>query len=486
MGVSDSDIQNLDPQLGGTVSVEGPVMRMLYSGLVRYPVGTLDFADIEGDLAETWERSEDGLEWTFYLREGVMFHKSYGEFTAEDVKFSLDRNLVEGSPWRGDFEVVDRIEVVDKYVVKIVLKRVDPFFLLRVLGYHGGWITSKKAVEELGDVRLNPVGTGPFYLEDYKPRESITLARNEDYFRGIPILEKVTVFFMPDTSSRELAIRKGDLDVIIGEDDPAWINKIESQTDLVVFGMDPGLPYFLYLNTAHEPLDNINVRKALQHATDKDGFLIVRQGVKLVSPVPPGYFGYTEDVPRYEYDLEKARSLLAQAGFADGINIHIVNSEAAGYVQLIQIVQAQWAEAGIDVELEIVDHASWHTMIRQDKSDVVIYSFVRLPIADTVLFQFFHSSSTVGTPTGITNFSHYDRIDSLIEAARETTDAEEQQAIYAEAQRTIMEDAVCIPLFKSRWPIITRQPYVDFAQPEPSGTLIYFPTVYENTRILEH
>lgn len=481
------DLRGLDPHLQGTASADTPILRMVYNGLVRYPVGTLDYGAIEGDLATHWKTNEDGLVWVFYLREGVTFHRGFGEVTSDDVVFSYGRLKDQRSPWRADFTNIVRVEATDRYVVTFHLQVPDSAFLLRVLDYRA-WIVSRAAVEEGGvNLTYEPVGTGPFELVEYLPRERVTLARFPDYFRGAAILEKVVYHFMPDLGSREMALRRGDVDMIYGDNDLNWLTMMERDPMVTVFTVLPGLPYFLYLNTSVAPLDSLDVRRALHHATDKEAFGYVFEVVQtLVSPVAPGYLGYTEDVPVYEYDVAKARALLAQAGYPNGITLKHITSNMGTYPILATILQAQWAEAGIRLEITLVDHAAWHTQIRQNLSMVVAYSFTRLPLADPVLSQFFHSSAIVGTPTAVTNFAHYRAVDDLIERARFALGLDEKLALYAEAQRKIMEDAVCVPLYLQGWPPFVAKTYVDFAQPMPPATLIYFPTIHEGTRLLEH
>ncbi|MFW6244117.1 MAG: ABC transporter substrate-binding protein, partial [Desulfovibrionales bacterium] len=223
------DIQTLDPAYS-TLTGEKTIVSEITNGLLRMPYGVLDLERIEGDLAESWTVSEDGLTWDFTLRQGVKWHKGYGEVTAEDVKFSLERVMdpATGSPWAKKYSNIDAISTDGAYGVSITLKDPDPFFSFALLGYQGGQIISRKAVMELGkDIAFNPVGSGPFMFESYKKGQSLVLRRNPDYFMGAPILETVEYVFIPDDSSRMLALQKGDIDLGRGVRRKEWAERAE-------------------------------------------------------------------------------------------------------------------------------------------------------------------------------------------------------------------------------------------------------------------
>ena len=465
------DIGTIDPHFSKS-SDELPLVHAVFNGLLRFQPGSLDFDKIEGDLAESWECSDDGLVWTFHLREGVNWHKGYGEFTAEDVKFSYERVVDPdvASRWSADYANLERVEVVDAYTVEMHLTTPDPFFPLKVVGYHGGYIVSKKAVEELGDdFALNPIGTGPFILEEYKPKEKVVLVRNDEYFRGAPIIEKIDYLFMSDDSTRLLALQTGEIDTAGFPADSEWVEALGS-VDLWVDYKYPGNQFHLHFNMTVEPLDNLLVRQALAYGIDRNGFVEYR-GETLAkleaSPVPSGYYGYTaEGLQSYDYNPDLAKALLAQAGYPDGFSLgKVVISPRGGYQPYMVIIQEQWRKIGVDMELTVVEHSAFHDLIRQNVNPVVIYNASRVPIADSYLTQFYHSASAVGKPTAVTNFSHYGEVipgvDEFIELARTEANPEVQKALYAAAQRIIMADLPAYPLFMGI-SIRARQPYVSF------------------------
>src|SRR6185295_13865580 len=168
--------------------------------------GSASLEALEPDLAERWEHTPDGLVWTFTLRKGVKFHGDWGELTADDVVFSLQRAAnSQTSSFAADYASFDKVEAVDPSTVRITLKQPIPSLLGLVTNYHGGNIVSRKAVEALGaDFRLKPVGTGPFAFQDYKPNESVTLVANPKYFRGAPKIDRIVYRFIPADAARDL------------------------------------------------------------------------------------------------------------------------------------------------------------------------------------------------------------------------------------------------------------------------------------------
>ncbi len=485
MALKASDIRSLDPHFG-TTTIDYACIDPMFNGLVRFKPEDINPEKIEADLAEKWERSKDGLVWTFYLRKGVKFHKGYGELTAEDVKFSLEKAANKAtSGFAGDYAALDKVEVIDKYTVRITFKSAIPSVLGILTNYHGGYIVSKKAVEEKGDkFKFDPIGTGPFMLSEYVPKEKVVEVRNPDYFRGKAKLDKIEVWLMPDASSREMAFRTGEIDIVEGEREQAWINKMRQipGTAIDIFG--PGELLVLHLNMTKKPLDDIRVRKAICHAINLNElmtFLGPDVTEKLVSPIPMSYLGGTDKVPRYEFNPAKAKQLLAEAGYPKGLDLPMVITEMSDYRRPMEQIQEQLRKVGINLKTDVITHSAFHEQIRKDVNPLVLYVCARFPTADPLLTQFYYSKSIVGTPTAITNFSHYNKIDDLIEKARVEIDPNKQKALWAEAQVKIMEDAVALPLCITRF-VFARKNYVDLGY-EMKSTLTLVTTIKETTDI---
>jgi len=501
------DIRAIDPAFG-TSSNELFIIYSMFNALVRYPPGNEgDLRAIEPDLANSWDVAKDGKVWTFHLRKGVKFHKGFGELTAEDVKFTFERMKTEGAPWAKNYKNFKDIKIINEYTVQFTLKEVDPFFLTKLVNYHGGFIISKKAREKLGKAfKTEPVGTGPFQVKEYRPKDRYILERHDEYWRGKPILEKVVVPFMSDISSLSMALQKGSIHMARGKTDDMWIKSIKKKTDLIVdTRFQLGTANWLHINMKRKPFDDLRVRKALAYATNRVEFIQLF-GPSVTDPlylnVPAFAFGALkkDDVPKaliYKFNPEKAKQLLKEAGYDKGFTVKTIVSELSVYMKAMVLLQEQWRRVGVNIELETVDHTTYHAKIRKDLSPLVLYSATRTPIAGVYLTQWYHSDSIVGKKTAITNFSHYgevdvdgdgdltdNNIDSLIDQAATEVDPEKQKLLYAEAQLRLLKDLPAIPI-RIYYNVFVRQPYIDLGY-KPLQTMCYGYHLTEKTRILKH
>jgi peptide/nickel transport system substrate-binding protein len=321
-------------------------------------------------------------------------------------------------------------------------------------------------------------------LSEYVPKEKVVEVRNPDYFRGKAKLDRIEFWFMPDASSREMAFRNNEIDIVEGEREQAWVNKMKQVpgTAMEIFG--PGELLVLHINTTKKPLDDIRVRRAISYAinvNDLMTFLGPDVTEKLVSPIPMNYLGGTDKVPRYEFNPAKAKQLLAEAGYPKGLDLPMVITEMSDYRRPMEQIQEQLRRVGINLKTDVITHSAFHEQIRKDVNPLVLYVCARFPTADPLLTQFYYSKSIVGTPTAITNFSHYNKIDDLIEKARVEIDPNKQKALWAEAQVKIMEDAVAVPLCITKF-VFARKNYVDLGY-EMKSTLTLVPTIKETTDI---
>jgi len=496
----DDDITGLDPFDFLGTSAE-PMSRAIYEGLVRFNFGFVAVDQMEPALAESWTVSSDGLLWTFYLREGVQFHHGYGEFTAEDAKFSIDR-LVEGnSRHAADYATVEEIVVVDPYTLEFHLSEPNPFFLFTVGNFHGGSVVSKKAVEELGEgFRSMPVGTGPFEFKEWLSKEKVVLEGFDEYWRGEPVLESIEFIFMPDVNTRTLALESGQVDTATDvPDEEAWVQNMRNK-GVIVDALGYDIPLLCHFNMTVEPLNDIRVRQALSYAINRDDF-VQFHGPSIcrpqVSVLPPGMYGsITEGVPLYEYNPEKARELLAEAGYPNGFDLGVALSSVRDlYLDPLEIIQAQWAEIGVSLEINAVAHTEYHALIRQDLSPVVVYPGPR-PTPDMIFTQYIHSDAIVGKETAITNFSHYgdvdcdgdgtvDSVDEYVELARSEVNTERQKALYAIAQLQTLLDLPVYPL-RVLAAVQARQTWVDLGHVPYEGSYINGYAYTELTQILKH
>ena len=505
------DLQTLDPHRSAS-TVDRATVDMVFNGLVRYPPG--DQVKVEPDLATSWKVSPDKKVWTFTLRKGVFFHPYPGnpngyELTADDVVYSFKRAAdSKKSSYAGEYGGMV-FEAVDPYTVRVTIEKPisDTLFLAKVASYAGGMIVCKKAVEEKGDewFKTNPVGTGPFIFQAYEPRQKTVLAGNPKYFRGAPVLKQVVVRYIAAVNSRELGLQSGELHVIEGLKEDKWIEKMAALPDVTVKTFGPCETQILNFNMTKPPFNDLRVRKAVSYAISREGitaFMGKGLAVPIYSPAqaPPAPGALTkEDAVKagvvYEDNIAEAKKLLADAGFSNGFKTEVIISEmASSYQKPMIAIQAQLKKAGIDMALKVVDHSSFHSLIREDASPIVYYASWR-PNVDVYLTRFYHSDSVVKTgKKPDTNFSHYgavdangdgkvDSIDDLIEKARWELDAEKQGALWKEAQIKLLKDVAVVPIIRLKY-AFPQKSSVDLGHPLEFSWATYSPQITEKTRIL--
>lgn len=508
-----ADAKSLDPHRA-TTTVDRSTVDPIFNGLVRYPPGNQ--VNLEPDLAESWDVSPDLKTWTFRLRKGVFFHPFPGasngyELTSEDVVYSLNRAAdPDHSSYAGEYSGIG-VKALDASTVQITTENAisEPLFLAKFANYAGGFIVSKKAIETQGDdwFKIHPVGTGPFMFASYEPQQKTVLKRNDKYFRAKPILDQVEILYMPNVSSREFGLRTGEIHIIEGMNEAKWVDKMATFPDVTVQAFGPCEVQYLHFNMSKKPFDDLRVRKAFAYAVSRSQ-VAVFMGESLAVPIysgalaPPAPGALTKAEAEkagvvYDDDVAKAKALLKEAGMPDGFTTEAIISElATSYRKPMVAIQAQVKRAGIDMKLKVVDHPSFHTLIRKDASPLVYYACWR-PNVDVFLTRFFHSNSVVVTGNKPdTNFSHYgavdangdgqiDSIDSLIEAARWELNKDKQEALWKKAQIQLLKDVAAIPIIRLKY-VFPMKSYVELGHPLEFSWQTYSPQITEKTAILAH
>lgn len=497
-GQNASDVGTLDPDYASGTQ-DRALIDMVLNGLLRFKPG--DTTQFEPDLATALPQpatEADKQVWTITLRKGVMCHAIDGvpsyELTSDDVVYSLKKAASKDtSAYSGDYAGMT-FSAPDPTTVKITLdKPLSPaLFYPRVANYSGGYVMCRRGVEKLGadGIKTHPVGTGPFMVKSYSPKEKLDLVANDAYFRGKPQLDGVEYRFMADLSSRELGLRGGQLDVINGISDGKWVDQMSSaaNTKVDIFGV--GEVSTIYFNTSKPPFDNVKVRQAIAYALNRDEFGALygaKVASKVFSPVPPQFMagGLMEAEAAaqnvdYKSDLDKARSLLKEAG-QENLAFSVVSSEMPSYRVLYESAQAQLAKVGVKMEVKVVDHATMHDQIRKDVNPLVVYVAFR-PTADTYLTQFFHSDAIVVTGKNPnTNFAHYDKIDAQIDGARNASDAAAQEKMWKDAQVQALKDMVAYPIQYTNL-VYARTDKVDYGH-ELKSVIQLYPGIDETTRL---
>lgn len=351
----------------------------VYSALYETLVGQYDSLEIVPGLAHSWDVSVDGLVYTFYLNEGVTYHN--GEpFNAEAVAWNFDRWLNAPADYLTSVSGVAGTEVLDEHTIQVTLDAPNIRFLITLANYTQA-ILPPQAVQDLGeDFSFRPVGTGPFRFERWISDSEIVLTAYPDYWRAgadgqpLPYLDGVSFRILPDASTRHTALVIGDID-LDATISPSNVADIESRDNFTVFN-EPGVGYMgLRMLMTSEPFDDVRVRQAVSWAIDREVinqaayFGLAQTGSGMYSPTTPAYMpDYDPYSPR---DLERARSLLAEAGYAGGFDMDII--VAVPLFQVVaEVLQAQLAEVGIRVSVVVVERGTfldgivsrdWHSFV---------------------------------------------------------------------------------------------------------------------------
>jgi peptide/nickel transport system substrate-binding protein len=497
LGLHVSGMGRLDPHFAAG-SQDRAVADMVFNGLLRYAPGNAPH--FEPDLARKipeFEIKNGRQVWLIQLKKGVIFHKgpltkAY-ELTADDVVFSLEKSKdKEQCAYAGEYQGMT-VEKQDRYEVRITLETpLSPtLFFPKISNYNGGFIISKKAVQTMGHkaFETHPVGTGPFAFSTYEKGSSLTLTAHENYFRGRPRLDGVEIRFIPDIGQRRAAFENRELDVMIGNGEKGWLEEIRNQKDNLIDIHGVGEVATLHFNLNIKPMDDVRVRQAIAYGLSRDDFLNASDpeiAGPVYSPVPdrflPGGLSHKEvellDLD-YRQNLDNARQLLKAAGYPNGFSLELVSSEKRVYRTWYRILQQQLEKIGVICNVKIVTHKQMHRMIRSEPKPLVIYAAWR-PNADVYLSRFFHSDSIiVSGKKPDTNFSGYDRIDALIEAARTQVDPVAQVRLWEQAQIKILNDMAAYPLMFTKQMFI-RHPYVDYGHSLVS-TMALYPQFTEKT-----
>ncbi len=445
VGVPDN-LTGLDPaDLNDNLSQSAA--RLMFEGLYMLD----EHMKLKPQLAESYEATEDAKEFTFHLRKGVTFHDGT-PFNAAAVKASFDRagNPENHLKRQSLFVMIDHTDVVDDATVKVVLKY--PFgAFVNDIAHPGALIVSPKSVQEFGkEMTRHPSGTGPYQFVSWSA-DTLKMKRNEHYWKpGLPKIDTITYRGVPENGARIAMLQTGEAQFIFPVP-PEMIKSLEGSSTITVFDEPSIFIRYVALNNMRKPFDDPRVREALNYAVDKQAFLkVVFSGHAdaMDSPMPP-LLGFYQKQGSRPYDPAKAKALLTEAGFPNGVTLKAIQTQSPSMLGVMQVVQAQLRRAGINLELEVVEHATFHSMIRKDLGQVIEYSAARFPVADTYLTQFYHSRSSIGTPTAVTNFSHCNEADQEIDSAAIEPNIEQKKKLWKLAQQKIMTKVCSVPLFES-------------------------------------
>ena len=448
------ETQNLDP--AGVADNGSIFVRVqIYNTLVEADPDTIP--NVGPGIADEWSSSEDGMTWTFHIRDNARF--SNGEpVTAEDVQFSLERfadpTISVNIPSLG--VGVESVDIIDDQTVQVNLDRPVGAFLENISVFPAS-IINKAAVEAEGDDHwMNPLGTGPFKVKEWVPGSHITLERNEYYWEeGKPYLDEIRFDYIPDDNARILRIQGGDADIVEGV---PWTQVPDlSDSEGFRIQVDDIVRYEgVFLNHTVPPLGEIGVRQALNYATNKAAINeAVYGGVGEIanSMIPKAlYHSDYDTLPAYFYDLEKAQELMAASSMPDGFDLaYIYPSGSTAHEQLGTILQADWAKIGVNLSIEEVDTGTlfgdrFFTM--EYESGVPLPKFTSdVVVPDEVALLFYDKDPSNILAGFFTGWEIPDELERVTEEASFTNDEAIRAELWPEAQRIAMEEAPWVTLF---------------------------------------
>lgn len=363
---------SLDPTAEAAAAVDEVVYANVFEGLTRFaPDGSIVPA-----LAESWDISEDGLTYTFHLHSGVTFHDGT-TMDAEDVKFSLDRINAEDSAnaQKALYASIESVTAVDPATVEIKLKQPDGNLIYN-LAWGDAVIVAPESIE---GIKTNPVGTGPFVFSNRVEGDSITLTKNPDYW-GTPVaLDKATFRFIADPTAAFAALQAGDVDAFPNFPAPETVAQFESDPRFrVVIGATEG-ETILSMNNGKAPLDNVLVRQAISHAIDRQAIIdgaMFGYGTPIGTFLSPANPDYVDLTGQSNYDPEKSKALLAEAGWDPNTVLSLKLPPVEGYARRGgEIIAQQLAAVGIKTETTNLEWAQWLGEVFTDKNyDLTIVS----------------------------------------------------------------------------------------------------------------
>jgi peptide/nickel transport system substrate-binding protein len=423
---------NLDFTTTDGAAIPEALLVNVYEGLVKLDQDT---GEIVPALAESWEVSEDGRTYDFTLREGVTF--SNGEpFTADDVKFSIER--VQSDDWtislKSGMDVVESVEVVSPTEVSVVLSEPSNGWLFRMTTRIGAMF-SPTGVDDLAN---EPIGTGPYVVDQWNRGESIVFETNEDYWGELPAVETVTLRYFDDPTATNNALLTEDIDVIGTVQAPEALGQFEGDDRFQVIEGTTNGEVTLSFNNESGPMSDIRVRQAVKHAIDHEALLELAwagRGFLIGAPVPPTDPWYEDLTDLYPYDPQRAMDLLAEAGEEDlTLRFRIANLPYA--VAAAQVVESQLAEVGVTAEIEPLEFpARWlEEVFTEADYDMSIVSHVE--------------PRDIGIYGNPDYYFRYDseEVQSLLAEADAGT-VEEQEAAMRQVARLLAEDAAADWLF---------------------------------------
>lgn len=437
--VLNADIASLHPS-DWTTTDEHRVGLQIYDTLLY---SALDGAEVLSPcLAESWEVSDDGLTYTFYLRDDVTFHDGT-PMTAEDVAFSAE--LFRNSNYQGAVvDGLDTIEVIDEHTIRLTTAEVNAPFLENLGQLQVG---SKAYYDSVGEEEFSqkPVGTGAYKFVERSIGSSVTLEANEDYFRGSPAIKKLTFRVLSDDATIAISLQTGEIDFVNIKE--ANYANLEGVAGITIQKVPESRFGFISMNHEKEPFSDVKFRQAVAYAIDRQNLIdTALDGLGTVNSniISPLRFGYSDDLPEYTYDPDKAIALLDEIGIETPYDLGVMQVYDQFKTQA-QVIQSDLAAVGLNVTIEIVER---NTMLQNMfNGDVGITTMSMTLEGGTDQFSMALTSKYVGMANNV-RYSNPE-IDAMFEEAAKTLDEDARFEIYNAIFHQVQDEAVFVVLYNT-------------------------------------
>ncbi|MFA5568470.1 MAG: ABC transporter substrate-binding protein [Trueperaceae bacterium] len=428
---------------------DAAVIRTMFEGLVGFLDGKL-----VTELAESWSANDDATAYTFKLHEGVKFHDGT-PFDANAVKayyeWVLDPNS-RGARGRSQLKDISNIEVLGDYDVRIDLSRPNGAFIY-LLAISNARIASPASLEKYGDdISRHPVGTGPFKFVSWSEGQSVVVERNADYWGEPAKVDGLEFVVVNNAATRVAMLQSGEV-LFVEALPPQLVPVIEAAPGLDVVSTKTNFLRILELNTTKAPFTDVRVRQALNYAIDKQQLVnvaVAGLATVMTAPIPATTFGYAEQPP-YTYDPEKARSLLAEAGYPNGFDMKVLTFTGDEYRTVGQVLQQMFAAVGVKMTLDQQERGALVDQIFKPMGEnptqaALVGASASTGDADLAITTSFLEQSF---PPAANNWSFYenDQVEKLVADARATGDQATRKQLYAEALGIIWQDAPWVFLY---------------------------------------
>lgn len=463
-----ADPAGMDPALGPS-GMSHVVIEQIYSTLMSLDPDAQPYPD----LAESYEVSEDGLQYTFHLRPGVKFHNG-DDLTAEDVKFTFDRLRAPDSGYAYDSQVatIKNVVVVDPLTVRFELTvSTGPF--LTYMAFPGSSIVPKKLLESGHDLNAQPVGSGPFRFVSYQPRSMVVFEKNPDFYEeGKPYVDGLEMHLIADVTALTNAVLSGTVN-FSNEIPPKDWQTVLATPGLVGQTLEGSRFYWLLPNNSTSPMDDPKVRQAIAHAIDRAAIVagtFFGQATPILGGVIPewnwAYAGLDYFAPRG--DAEKAKALLAEAGHPEGFETSLtMASSFPAMMSMAPIIQANLAAVGIKATIDTMEIPRyWDEIWAPSNFDMTAMYWVS-PLADPD--DFVYNNYASGTALNVQKSSNPE-MDEILAAAKSAPTQEERKAFYLKQQEMSLEQMPIVPLVNA-WLLIAHTDKLKGYKPMRSGFL---------------